>query len=154
MRFVLPLSHLCIINIIFSHRIPVLLAVDDFQAVYREKTDYRDPHFSAIRPYHLAIPRVILEFASGKRSFQKGAILGALTAADPAFPVPNELMDALGLPGLHPRSPYSKRSKILQEYSQGLMNLPVPEEFSLREAAAVFETWMRDNAISARKCIV
>ncbi|KAE9390570.1 hypothetical protein BT96DRAFT_865483 [Gymnopus androsaceus JB14] len=130
-------------------KIPVLLAVDDFQAIYNEKTTYRDPHFSAIRPYHLAIPRYILEFASGKRSFQKGAVLGAVTAADPAFPIPNELLDELGLAGIHPRSPYSKRSKILQEYSKGLMNLPVPEEFSLREAASVFETWMRDNALSA-----
>ncbi|KAJ4482989.1 mitochondrial ribosomal death-associated protein 3-domain-containing protein [Lentinula edodes] len=130
-------------------KIPVLLAVDDFQAIYNQKTAYRDPHFSAIRPYHLAIPRLILEFASGKRSFPKGAVLGALTAMDPAFPVTNELMDELNLPGLHPRSPYSKRSKILQEYARGLMNLPVPEEFSPREAASVFETWMRDNALTA-----
>ncbi|KAJ3826199.1 mitochondrial ribosomal death-associated protein 3-domain-containing protein [Lentinula raphanica] len=128
---------------------PVLLAVDDFQALYNEKTTYRDPHFSAIRPYHLAIPRLILEFASGKRSFPKGAILGAVTAADPTFPVTNELMDELGLPGLHPRSPYSKRSKILLEYARGLKNLPVPTEFSPREAASVFETWMRDNALTA-----
>ncbi|KIK63998.1 hypothetical protein GYMLUDRAFT_40216 [Collybiopsis luxurians FD-317 M1] len=130
-------------------QIPVLLAVDDFQAVYNIKTSYRDPHFSAIRPFHLAIPRYLLEFASGKRSFQKGAVLGALTANDPAFPVPNELMDQLGLPGLQPRTAYSKRSKTLQEYAQGLKNLPVPEEFSLKEAAAVFEMWMSDNALTA-----
>ncbi|KAJ3999088.1 mitochondrial ribosomal death-associated protein 3-domain-containing protein [Lentinula boryana] len=130
-------------------KIPVLLAVDDFQSIYNQKTSYRDPHFSAIRPYHLAIPRFILEFASGKRSFPKGAIIGALTAADPAFPVTNELMDELGVPGVHPRSPYSKRSKILQEYARGLRNLPVPTEFSPREAASVFETWMRDNALTA-----
>ncbi|KAJ4474475.1 mitochondrial ribosomal death-associated protein 3-domain-containing protein [Lentinula aciculospora] len=130
-------------------KIPVLLAVDDFQAIYNQKTLYRDPHFSAIRPYHLAIPRLILEYASGKRSFPKGAILGAITAADPMFPVTTELMDELRLPGTHPRSAYNKRSKILQEYAQGLMNLPVPEEFSPREAASVFENWMRDNALTA-----
>ncbi|KAF5391111.1 hypothetical protein D9757_003064 [Collybiopsis confluens] len=129
-------------------QIPVLLAVDDFQAVYNLKTAYRDPHFAAIRPFHLSIPRYLLEFASGKRFFQKGAVLGALTAHDPAFPVPIELMDQLNLPGLRPRTAYSKRSKTLQEYAQGLQNLPVPEEFSVKEAAAVFEMWMSDNALT------
>ncbi|KAJ3905135.1 mitochondrial ribosomal death-associated protein 3-domain-containing protein [Lentinula edodes] len=122
-------------------KIPVLLAIDDFQAIYNQKTAYRDPHFSAIRPYHFAILHFILEFASGKWSFPKGAVLGPLTAMDPAFPATNEPMDELGLPGLHPRSPY--------KYVRGLMNLPVPEEFSPGEAALVFETWMRDNALTA-----
>ncbi|KAF8827404.1 hypothetical protein HHX47_DHR4000438 [Lentinula edodes] len=89
-------------------KIPVLLAIDDFQAIYNQKTAYRDPHFSAIRPYHFAILHFILEFASGKWSFPKGAVLGPLTAMDPAFPATNEPMDELGLPGLHPRSPYSR----------------------------------------------
>jgi hypothetical protein len=49
-------------------RYPVLLAVDDFQALYC-KTAYRDPHFVPIKPYHLSIPRLLLEYASGRKSF-------------------------------------------------------------------------------------
>jgi len=49
-------------------RYPVLLAVDDFQALYC-KTKYRDPNFNRIKPYHLSIPRLLLEYASGKKSF-------------------------------------------------------------------------------------
>lgn len=132
-------------------RIPVLLAIDDFQALYNPKTSYRDPHFSAIRPYHLAIPRILLELASGKRFFQRGAVLGALTTTDTKFPVTPELREVLELPAGRPRSAYGKRSRVLEEYADGLLNLPVPEQFSVKEAAAVFETWMKDHALSARE---
>ena len=50
------------------NRYPVLFAVDGFQALYH-KTKYRDPHFTPINSYHLSIPRLIMEYASGKRSF-------------------------------------------------------------------------------------
>lgn len=49
-------------------RHPVLLAVDQLQAVYG-KTSYRDQHFVPIHSYHLSMPRLIMEYASGKRSF-------------------------------------------------------------------------------------
>ncbi|KAF9464923.1 mitochondrial ribosomal death-associated protein 3-domain-containing protein [Collybia nuda] len=125
---------------------PVLLAVDDFQALYC-KTAYRDPHFSAIRPYHLAIPRLILDFASGKRSFAKGAVLGAITKSDTNYTVPLELQDALGLPYEQFTSPYDKRSKTLIEYTKGLRSMPVPAQLSVPEAASLFEVWMKDKAI-------
>lgn len=48
---------------------PVLLALDDFQALYTRTTKYRDPKFEAIKPYHLSVPRLFLEFASAKRTF-------------------------------------------------------------------------------------
>ena len=54
--------------VILSDRHPVLFAVDDFQALYH-KTKYRDPQFIPINPYHLSIPRSIMEFASGKKTF-------------------------------------------------------------------------------------
>lgn len=44
------------------------------QALYG-KTAYRDPHFQAIHPYHLSLPRMLMEFASGKRSFVCPAVL-------------------------------------------------------------------------------
>ncbi|KAF9070753.1 mitochondrial ribosomal death-associated protein 3-domain-containing protein [Rhodocollybia butyracea] len=130
-------------------KIPILLAIDDFQALYTPKSSYRDPHFSAIRPYHLALPRILLELASGKRFFQRGAVLGALTTTDPKFPVTQELKEVLELPIGKPRSAYGRRSRVLEEYAEGCMNLPVPEQFSVKEAAAVFEMWMKDQALTA-----
>jgi small subunit ribosomal protein S29 len=44
------------------------MAIDDFQALYCEST-YRDPLFSRIKPWHLSMPRILLEYASGKKSF-------------------------------------------------------------------------------------
>ncbi|RDB15895.1 37S ribosomal protein S23, mitochondrial [Hypsizygus marmoreus] len=125
---------------------PVLLAVDDFQALYC-RTAYRDPHFIPIRSYHLAIPRMIMEFASGKRSFAKGAFLGALTTSDTNYKTPLELRDALGLPEEHAASPYHKRSQALAEYTHGLQALNVPDQMSVAEAASLFEVWMKDRAL-------
>ncbi|KAF5373831.1 hypothetical protein D9758_000990 [Tetrapyrgos nigripes] len=128
---------------------PVLLAIDDFQAIYRERTVYRDPHFAHIRPYHLSMPRLLLEFASGKRSFSNGAVLGALTASDSQFPISNELITSLSLPSFLPWSPYDKANKSLMEYAKGLINLQVPNKFTLEEATAVFEVWMKDRSLSS-----
>lgn len=50
------------------YRFPVLLAIDDFQAIYC-KTKYRHPHFARIQPYHLSMPRVLLEYAGGLKTF-------------------------------------------------------------------------------------
>ena len=47
---------------------PVLVAVDDFQALYG-KTTYRDPQFEPIKAYHLSTPRLLLDYASGKKTF-------------------------------------------------------------------------------------
>lgn len=52
----------------YDIRYPVLLALDDFQALYHQTT-YRDPLFNFIQAYHLSMPRLMLEYASGLRSF-------------------------------------------------------------------------------------
>ncbi|PPQ89420.1 hypothetical protein CVT25_002186 [Psilocybe cyanescens] len=127
---------------------PVLLAVDDFQALYG-KTAYRDPHFQHIQPYHLSLPRMIMEYASGKRNFARGAVLGALSLAHTNYPLPLELRDALELQDLdaHPASPYLKRSKDLLAYTEGLKKLEVPEKLTVKEATGIFEVWKARNAI-------
>jgi len=149
----------------FYSRHPVLLAVDDFQALFC-RTAYRDPHFVPIRPYHLSIPRLIMEFASGQRAFvstsylqinsshlvllqAKGGFLGALTASSTTYPIPLVLQDALGLPSPGaPPSPYDKaRSRVLKGYTEGLQALRVPEQLSVPEAAALFEVWKKDQAL-------
>ena len=56
-----------------SSRHPVLLAVDGFQALPCQ-TRYREPIFATICSYHLSMPRRIMEYASGKRSFVSSSI--------------------------------------------------------------------------------
>ncbi|PPQ75486.1 hypothetical protein CVT26_015908 [Gymnopilus dilepis] len=123
-------------------RFPVLLAVDEFQALYH-KTTYRDPHFQRIQPYHLSIPRLIMEYASGKRSFSRGAVIGALSLSQTSFTLPLELRDALDLEDLdaYPISPFAKRNKEMFAYTEGLQKMAVPEKLTLAEAAGVFEVW-------------
>ncbi|KAG6887040.1 hypothetical protein C0992_001077 [Termitomyces sp. T32_za158] len=125
---------------------PVLFAVDDFQALYC-RTAYRDPHFVPIRPYHLSVPRIIMEYASGKKSFAKGAFVGAITTSDTQYKLPLELKDALNLPHERFKSVYDKRSRPLMEYTTGLKALNVPEQLSLVEAASLYEVWKDDKAL-------
>ena len=49
-------------------RYPVLLAVDEVQALY-SKTEYRNQQFERIKSYHLSLPRLLMEYLSGKKSF-------------------------------------------------------------------------------------
>ncbi|KAK2459245.1 hypothetical protein APHAL10511_008722 [Amanita phalloides] len=125
---------------------PVLLAVDDFQALYC-KTAYRDPFFSTICSYHLSMPRMILEFACGKRTFARGAVLGAITYSDPAYALPLELREALGMAYDQATSGYDKRSKIMKEYTVGLRAICVPEQLSMAEAGSLFEVWKEEKVM-------
>ena len=45
-------------------------------------------------------------------------------------------------------SPYIKRSTELISYAEGLTNIPVPEALGVSEAAALFDVWTKDKAIS------
>ncbi|KAG1804613.1 mitochondrial ribosomal death-associated protein 3-domain-containing protein [Suillus variegatus] len=128
---------------------PVLLAVDDFQALYC-KSHYRDQHFSAIKSYHLSMPRLLLEYASGQKSFARGAVFGALSMGNTTFPLPLELREALSLEHDRPYGPYVKRQPELVEYAHGLERLAVPGSLSVPEAASVFEVWMKDRAVPSK----
>ncbi|CAL1715369.1 unnamed protein product [Somion occarium] len=126
---------------------PVLLALDNFQALYTRTTRYRDPKFEAIKPYHLSVPRLFLEYASGKKTFARGAVVGALSEGRADFVTPLELCEALGLPFPRPAGPYVRRVPEIVDYSQGLQKLAVPEKLSIDEAASLFDVWNTDKAL-------
>jgi len=124
---------------------PVLMAVDDFQSLYC-KSAYRDPQFERINSYHLSMPRLLLEYASGKKTFNKGAFIGAISNANTEYQAPVELQEALDIsPG--PNSPYLKRSSELVSYAAGLTKVVVPDQLNLKEASSLFEVWMKDRAL-------
>ncbi|KAF7794460.1 hypothetical protein EIP86_005594 [Pleurotus ostreatoroseus] len=134
-----------------QEKYPVLLAVDDVQALYRRTTLYRDPQFQSIKPYHLSVPRLLLEYASGKKQFKRGAILGALSCSNTTFQTSLELQEALGLP--HDPPPVrERRVPELVEYAQGLQNISVPAKLQLDEAATLYQVWGRDVALHSRTC--
>jgi small subunit ribosomal protein S29 len=124
---------------------PVLMAVDEFQSLYC-KTEYKDPNFAGISSYHLSVPRLLMEYACGKRTFKRGAMFSA-TSSSPHYLVPLELEEALNMTNRLPPSPYYKRSKTLSEYAQGLLNVEVPPQLSVNEAAAVYGLWKDDKAV-------
>lgn len=126
---------------------PVLLAVDDIQALYRPTSLYRNPRFEGIKPYHLSVPRLLLEYASGKKAFARGAVLGAVSLANTNFAPQLELCEGLGIQYGEPSGPYVKRSAELIEYAKGLQNLPVPAQMSVEEAATLYEVWTKDKAL-------
>jgi small subunit ribosomal protein S29 len=80
---------------------------------------------------------------------RKGAFLGAVNASSSMYPTPIDLEEALSIPRIGaPSSPYDKsRSRMLREYTKGLQTIPVPDQLSLPEAAALFEVWMKDLAL-------
>ncbi|KAH9921716.1 mitochondrial ribosomal death-associated protein 3-domain-containing protein [Epithele typhae] len=125
---------------------PVLLAVDDFQALYCMSL-YRDPYFKTVMGHHMTLPRTILEFASGKRSFARGAVLGAISTTDARFATPIEISDALGTTHVGPSNPYVRRDPDLVGYAKGLVNLPVPDSLTVSEAASVYELWQKTKGI-------
>ncbi|KAH9849892.1 mitochondrial ribosomal death-associated protein 3-domain-containing protein [Lenzites betulinus] len=125
---------------------PVLLAIDDFQALYCMSA-YRDPFFRAVKAYHLTLPRTLLEFASGKKAFARGAVLGALSTQNTTYRTPLELVESLGLEPSISANPYVHREAELVEYAKGLKNFPVPEQLTVDEAASLFDLWQQKKAL-------
>ncbi|CEL61808.1 37S ribosomal protein S23, mitochondrial OS=Schizosaccharomyces pombe (strain 972 / ATCC 24843) GN=rsm23 PE=3 SV=1 [Rhizoctonia solani AG-1 IB] len=125
---------------------PVLIAVDDFQALFC-MSRYRDPQYQLISSHHLSLPRMILDYAAGKRTLARGAIVGALSSTDPRFIAPLPLKEALGILEPGTASPYERRSKSIAFYASGVKGLPVPSKMQLSEAASMFDIWVKNNAL-------
>lgn len=149
----------------------MLLAIDDFQALYQQTT-YRDPLFHYVQSYHLSMPRLILEYASGLKSFvslfrrvvihnhikiersqRRGAVVGALSMTNNAFQTPLELRDALGLVPFRSSNVLAKRNPDYVTYANGLRNEWIPPRMNATEAAAMTEVWAHNEALHS-SCVV
>jgi len=143
-----------ILSILLEHlekqtEFPVLLAVDDFQALYNQSA-YRDPLYHLVQSYHLSMPRAILEYASGLKSFARGAVVGALSTTNSSYPVPIELKDALGQASEQSSNVWAKRNPDLVTYASGLTSVPVPAQFTVHEAAAMIEVWEHSETLHTK----
>ncbi|KAJ7702463.1 mitochondrial ribosomal death-associated protein 3-domain-containing protein [Mycena rosella] len=107
---------------------PVLIAIDEFQTL-AGRTLYRDPRFHMIRPHHLSMPRLLLEYASGRKTLSRGLVLGALNRSDTQFPISAQLAEALRLPAEFAPSPRSVRERRSAQLAMYLENpAPPPPE--------------------------
>ncbi|SPO25195.1 related to RSM23 - mitochondrial ribosomal protein of the small subunit [Ustilago trichophora] len=74
---------------------PVLVAVDDAQALFRT-TLYKDPDFINLESFEMGLPRTLLSLlTSSSTSIKRGAIIAALSSVHTEFPSPPELQIAL-----------------------------------------------------------
>ncbi|KAI9440379.1 mitochondrial ribosomal death-associated protein 3-domain-containing protein [Lactarius indigo] len=126
-------------------RIPVLLAVDDFQALFT-KSAYKTPHFETIRAWHLSMPRLLLDYASGRKTFARGAVVGALSLSDKTYGLSEELRYALGLQAWLQPSPYLKLAPEISTFTRGIQILKVPEKLNVNEAASLFGVWNKNKS--------
>ncbi|KWU43039.1 peroxisomal protein [Rhodotorula sp. JG-1b] len=53
---------------------PVLLAIDHAQSLF-SLSAYTDPSYERLHPYHLVIPRMLLDFTAGQLKFAQGAVV-------------------------------------------------------------------------------
>jgi len=126
---------------------PVLLAIDDFQALYGP-SHHKDPRFRNIESCHLSIPRTILEFAGGMKTLRRGALLGALSLSDTTFRLPLVLREALKIPWDKFEGPYARRNAEYKDYyCQGLQTINLPDQMTVDEASGIFEMWSKDKAL-------
>ncbi|KAI0272373.1 mitochondrial ribosomal death-associated protein 3-domain-containing protein [Gloeopeniophorella convolvens] len=124
---------------------PVLLAVDDFQTLFA-KSAYKSPHFQTLRAWHLSMPRLILDYVSGQKTFARGAVVGALSASNKTYGLSQDVRHALGLqPWLQP-SPYVKVPAEVSAFTKGIQIMKVPEKMNVGEAASLFEVWNKNKS--------
>lgn len=149
-------------------RVPVLLAIDDMQALF-QTSHYRNPAFERVEAYHLSLPRLVLEYASGRSvlvslisnrsilrayspiiriSQAQGAFVGAVSNQSTEFPIPTELQDALSLKTRSSASTaWMKRNEVYTSFTEGLKPVPVPSRLNVSEAAALVEVCHRSEGL-------
>ncbi|CAG8467914.1 8405_t:CDS:10 [Acaulospora morrowiae] len=121
---------------------PVLLAVDAINAFYTV-SEYTDLDDTCMEPFRLSLPRVILEYFSGKRDLTFGSTVGALSHINKRY-ISKPLEFALGM---IEASPWKQYSPGILEYTRGLVNFDVPE-YTKDEAKGVMDYYHETKIIN------
>jgi hypothetical protein len=105
---------------------PVLLAVDEAQALFM-RSNYRSP-------------RLLLDYVSGRKSFNKGAILTAISLSTPQHAPSREVYAALPqLANASVVTPYDKVDVHHVEAAKGLEVFDVGDRLDLQEARGILD---------------
>ena len=120
-------------------RTPVLLAVDEAQALFM-RSNYRSPHFDLLESYALSLPRLLLDYVSGRKSFDRGAVLTAISLSTPQHAPPKEIYAAIPeLANAPIVTPYDKVDAHHVEAARGLEVFSVGDRLDLQEARGILD---------------
>ncbi|GAA5930504.1 hypothetical protein JCM1841_006561 [Sporobolomyces salmonicolor] len=121
---------------------PVLLAIDDAQSLFAPSA-YVDPTYQAIETFSLIVPRMLLEFVSGQRTFATGSVLlsasslsahSSLAMTDFLSPPP-----ASALPSAYDRARLASYPTYASILAAGVQKLPVPARLDRTEAVGIVQ---------------
>ncbi|KAG9327104.1 hypothetical protein KVV02_008734 [Mortierella alpina] len=119
--------------------IPTLIAVDEINSFYRP-TQYLSQDGKELDPDHLKLPKLFLNYISGKSSLDHGAVIGA--TSDSLLINKSEILEvALGVKEV---SPYKSLSQTIAPWTQGLTKFEVPN-YTRQEAKGVFDYYKKGN---------
>ncbi|KAG0377283.1 37S ribosomal protein S23 mitochondrial [Mortierella sp. AD032] len=119
--------------------IPTLVAVDEVNSFFRP-TQYLSQDNKELDPEHLMLPKLFLNYISGKSTFKHGAVVGA--TSDTLLANKSEVLDvALGVKEV---SPYKRLSETILPWTQGLTSVKVPS-YTREEAKGVFDYYNKAN---------
>ncbi|KAF9192848.1 hypothetical protein BGZ51_004611 [Haplosporangium sp. Z 767] len=122
-----------------QNEVPILVAVDEVNNLFRP-TQYLSQDAKELDPEHLKLPELFLNYISGKRSFNHGAIVAA--TSDALLAKKSEVLDvALGVKEV---SPYKSLSQTIMPWTQGLTRFEVPN-YTRQEAKGVFDYYKKGN---------
>lgn len=116
-----------------------MIAVDEVNSFFRP-TEYLNQDAEPLDPEHLKLPKLFLNYISGKSSLNHGAILAA--TSDTLLARKSEVLDvALGVKEV---SPYKSLSQTIAPWTNGLTRFEVPN-YTREEAKGVFDYYKKAN---------
>jgi small subunit ribosomal protein S29 len=104
------------------------------------RSDYRTPHFDHLESYALSLPRLLLDYVSGRKSFDKGAILTSISLSTAQHAPPKEIYAAVPELSKAPVvTPYDKLDEHHVEAARGLEVFDVGDRLDLQEARGILD---------------
>ncbi|CAG8601177.1 9344_t:CDS:10 [Paraglomus occultum] len=129
-------------DIIDKSSMPVLLAIDEINALY-VTTEYTSPDHTLLEPGKLLLPRTLLEYISGRKKFRNGAVIGATSLVHK--PTLSYALDA----ALHLTevSPWKQVSPEIARYINKEVKRYNISEYSKDEAKTLLDFYIRNNVV-------
>ncbi|KAF9438327.1 37S ribosomal protein S23 mitochondrial [Entomortierella beljakovae] len=121
--------------------IPTLIAVDEVNHFFRP-TQYLGQDGEELDPERLDLPKLFLQYISGKSSLSRGAVVTAVSNTH--YSNKSEVLDiALGVKEV---SPYKKISQPILSWTEGLTRIEIPN-YTREEAKGVFDYYKKGDVL-------
>ncbi|KAJ9094866.1 hypothetical protein QFC19_007795 [Naganishia cerealis] len=130
----------------------VLLAIDEVQALFMT-SEYRTPDYTLLESYALSVPRLLLDYISGRKVLARGTVLTSLSFSSPRYLPSLELFTGLSdaLPSPVPLTPYDRVNEYHVAHAKGLKVVNVMEKLALGEAQGMMSIWSKKGFVAHRK---